>query len=107
MRRRWGVISSPNRARSSRSASGCSASETPSALAAHWRVLSSGVAPIPPKLNTTPAAEAALERRTQARRIVAVVLRPGKSQAALGKRFDGEREMLVLPLADEYLVADD
>ena len=54
-----------------------------------------------------PATEAALERRAQARWIVAVVLRPGKSQAALGKRLDGERQVLVLPLADEYLVADD
>ncbi len=34
-------------------ASGCSASGTPSAAAAHWRVWSSGVAPMPPQQNTT------------------------------------------------------
>ena len=37
----------------SRSASGCSASGTPSAAAAAWRVWSSGVAPMPPQENTT------------------------------------------------------
>jgi hypothetical protein len=31
---------------------GCSARLTPSALAAHWRVWSSGVAPMPPVENT-------------------------------------------------------
>jgi hypothetical protein len=40
-------------------ASGCSSSSTPSAAAAHWRVWSSGVAPMPPQLNTmSPLAKA-------------------------------------------------
>ena len=34
-------------------ACGCSTSGTPSAAAAHWRVWSSGVAPMPPQLKTT------------------------------------------------------
>ena len=41
-------------------ASGCSTSSTPSARAAHWRVWSSGVAPMPPNENTvSPDAAAA------------------------------------------------
>src|SRR6266853_2046596 len=51
--RRCAVVSAPKRPRISASASGCSASSTPAASAAHARVWSSGVAPMPPKLKTT------------------------------------------------------
>jgi hypothetical protein len=58
-------------------ASGCSTSGRPSAAAAHWRVWSSGVAPMPPQLNTTsPLAKAWLQRCGDARPVVAHVARP-------------------------------
>ena len=46
-----------------RRASGCSASGTPSAAAAHWRVWSSGVAPMPPQENTSVAAGEGVAQR--------------------------------------------
>src|SRR5262245_19953624 len=50
---RNGVVSPPNRPRIAASASGWSTRSTPSAFAAHCRVWSSGVAPMPPNENTT------------------------------------------------------
>src|SRR5581483_809133 len=61
---RCGVVSPSKRARISRSASGCSSSGTPAAADAHCRVWSSGVAPMPPKLNTT-SAPAMVRRRVE------------------------------------------
>ena len=96
------------RPRISRSASGCSFERYLSAAAAHWRVWSSGVAPMPPKLNTDIAGgEGCGQRRSQPRGLVAEVLRPGEAKPALREGSDQEGEMLVLALADQELVADD
>src|SRR5712692_1285555 len=51
--------------------------------------------------------KAARERRGKPRRIVAEVMRPAEPQAALRQRLDEESKVLVLALADEYLVPDD
>ena len=64
---RCAVASPPKRARISRSASGCRRNATRAAAAAHWRVWSSGVAPIPPKLKTI-SPEAKLRLRAAVRR---------------------------------------
>src|SRR5712691_2489016 len=69
--RRCGVVSAPKRPRISASASGCNASATPTASAAHARVWSSGVAPMPPKLKTM-SPEASVRRRV-------AVMSPGLS----------------------------
>src|SRR6266487_378085 len=69
--RRCGVISMSVRERIAASASGCRASVTPAASAAHARVWSSGVAPMPPKLKTM-SSDASVRRRV-------AVMRPGLS----------------------------
>ena len=96
-------------ARGSKSrASGCSASGTPSAAAAHWRVWSSGVAPMPPQENTTsPLANASLQVGGDALAVVADVARPGEREAARREQLDHLGQVLVGALAGEDLVADD
>src|SRR6266581_6172063 len=69
--RRCGVTSMSVRERIAASASGCRASVTPAASAAHARVWSSGVAPMPPKLKTM-SSDASVRRRV-------AVMRPGLS----------------------------
>src|SRR3989442_6579093 len=69
--RRCAVVSAPKRPRISASASGCRASVTPAASAAHARVWSSGVAPMPPKLKTM-SSDASVRRRV-------AVMSPGLS----------------------------
>jgi len=51
--------------------------------------------------------QGAPERRRDAFRLVAEVLAPGEAQPAPRQRLDEPREVLVLALADEDLVADD
>ena len=80
----------------------------PSAAAAAWRVWSSGVTPMPPKLKTmSPEAKLARERRGQARPVVAEVLRPVERHAARFQQVDDLGEVLVLALAGKDFVADD
>ena len=70
------------RSRISSRASGCSASGTPSAAAAHWRVWSSGVAPMPPQENTDVAAgEGVAQVGGDALAVVAHVACPGQRQS--------------------------
>src|SRR5712691_598844 len=69
--RRCGVTSMSVRERIAASASGCRASVTPAASAAHARVWSSGVAPMPPKLKTM-SSDASVRRRV-------AVMSPGLS----------------------------
>ena len=87
---------------------GCSSSGTPSAAAAHWRVWSSGVAPMPPQENTTsPEAKARAQRGGDALGSIAHVLGPGQLQAARGQQLDHLGHVLVGALAREDFVADD
>src|ERR1700694_139591 len=51
--------------------------------------------------------EAALERRSEARRVGAELLRPGEAQAALREGTNEEGEMLVLALSYEDFIPDD
>ena len=96
------------RSRISTSASGCSASGTPSAAAAHWRVWSSGVAPMPPVENTmSPEAKARASAAVMRVGHVADVLGPGQLQAARGQQLDDLGHVLVGALAREDFVADD
>src|SRR6266705_3932385 len=66
--RRCGVTSMSVRERIASSASGCRASVTPAASAAHARVWSSGVAPMPPKLKTM-SSDASVRRRVAVMRL--------------------------------------
>ena len=96
------------RSRISSRACGCSASGTPSAAAAHWRVWSSGVAPMPPQQNTTsPLAKASRSAAVMQAAVVADVARPGQRQAARGQQLDDLGQVLVLALAGQDFVADD
>ena len=94
---------------SARVACGCSSSGTPSAAAAHWRVWSSGVAPMPPQQNTaSPLANASRSVGGDARAVVADVARPaqapGRARASSSITLG---RCLSCALAREDLVADD
>ena len=71
-------------------------------------VWSSGVAPMPPKLNTrSPLARLWRSAASKARRVVAQILRPGQLQPTRGQQFDEFGQVFVLTFAREQFVTND
>jgi hypothetical protein len=105
---RCGVTSPPKRARISRSASAWIRSGDVQGCGGTLpRVIVRRCADAAEAEDDILCGQRLLQRGGDARRLVAQIVGPGKTKPSLGKGLDHERQVLVLALSDEELVADD